>query len=251
MLGSLILSLTVHIGSSSLARRITECLLACNGNPTNHTEDTTMTATMTPDQLDLLGRALRYIEDHPEQWDQRAWGYRNDCGTSGCLAGWVIMLDDPEQQPPVYSRYQDWVINGELPGVAAAKLLGLSDEQESLLFDERNTLSMLRRGVQAVIRNGGVIKYAQLRAEMWNPAGFVYDDHFADVLAGELGLPIGPDLRTLTRMSSLGLSQDDYDLRLQMLSQEGQRIVRERVAIATAAGDWRARVAEWNGRDPF
>lgn len=55
---------------------------------------------MTAPQLneDLLERCLTQIVEHPETWNQQAWGqaerpkHETECGTTHCLAGWAMVL---------------------------------------------------------------------------------------------------------------------------------------------------------------
>ncbi len=46
--------------------------------------------------IDLLDRALAQITEYPETWDQSVWWNVDDCGSTGCLAGWVCELGGAE-----------------------------------------------------------------------------------------------------------------------------------------------------------
>ena len=46
---------------------------------------------MTPEEA--AQKVLDHIELHPEKHDQQAWANTsNACGTTGCIAGWTVML---------------------------------------------------------------------------------------------------------------------------------------------------------------
>jgi len=48
--------------------------------------------------LDRLRRAVEYIEGHPGQFDMDTFvDWRESCGTTACLAGWLVLLEDGEE----------------------------------------------------------------------------------------------------------------------------------------------------------
>jgi hypothetical protein len=48
--------------------------------------------------VDLLRRTLAYIEEHPQEWNQRAWR----CGTTACFAGHAVILDGGRWADPAF-----------------------------------------------------------------------------------------------------------------------------------------------------
>lgn len=42
--------------------------------------------------VDLFVKALDYIEENPDKHDQALWGSATFCGTSHCVAGWILEL---------------------------------------------------------------------------------------------------------------------------------------------------------------
>jgi hypothetical protein len=41
-----------------------------------------------------MQETLKYIEDHPEEWDQGSWAVRTSYGTARCFAGWAVALHE-------------------------------------------------------------------------------------------------------------------------------------------------------------
>lgn len=101
--------------------------------------------------VELLRKALEHITAHPEEWDQAAWAYKTDCGTSCCLAGHVVTLAgkqidfDPDSNMPAHR------VVGEAGSIdqVAANLLDIEPlfeaqfDYEDHLFHEHNTLADL------------------------------------------------------------------------------------------------------------
>jgi hypothetical protein len=114
--------------------------------------------------IERLDRALAQIEAHPELHRQEEWLIKLDCGTGGCLAGWVVMQEYPDAKPAVdaedpLSAYRNTerygvvtfdsvrLPDGRLLNVAdeASRLLGLKVElDQEELFDSVHTLAALR-----------------------------------------------------------------------------------------------------------
>lgn len=44
--------------------------------------------------LELLRAVREQIIEHPEEHNQRHWGAETDCGTTYCVAGWALALND-------------------------------------------------------------------------------------------------------------------------------------------------------------
>lgn len=44
-----------------------------------------------PEAVARLRRVLEFLTEHPQMWDQGSWMSRpTECGTAGCLAGWMV-----------------------------------------------------------------------------------------------------------------------------------------------------------------
>jgi hypothetical protein len=43
----------------------------------------------------LVEKIITQLIDHPELHDQTAWMDETDCGTSHCVAGWAIAIEEP------------------------------------------------------------------------------------------------------------------------------------------------------------
>jgi hypothetical protein len=72
---------------------------------------------------ELAYRVLDQIDAHPERWDQKRWW----CGTSGCFAGWAVVLSDGEDamMNGSYVRVGDRKVHTQ---IRAFELLGISDD---------------------------------------------------------------------------------------------------------------------------
>lgn len=44
----------------------------------------------------LLRKTLEFVSEHPEEWNQRTWGYNFPCGTVGCFAHHACRLSGAE-----------------------------------------------------------------------------------------------------------------------------------------------------------
>ena len=81
----------------------------------------------------LLRRVKKKILDKPMSFDMNMWVMPNnliECGTTGCIAGWVVMLSSPGLQDLVRESrhgYVDW-------SKEATKKLGIEKAQASSLF---------------------------------------------------------------------------------------------------------------------
>lgn len=100
--------------------------------------------------IEKLDAALKYIEEHPEEWDQADWGHRSACGTAGCLAYHVGVLDGAEilwsssESSLEPSRAFVDAIGGKAPSAYAREALRLSTEQSYALFAGGNSLEDLK-----------------------------------------------------------------------------------------------------------
>jgi hypothetical protein len=129
--------------------------------------------------LELAWAALRYIEEHPEEWDQENWGMAAPCGSTFCFAGHVVRLAgytllkadlyrfdegpslelvDAEQVPPEIllkcslrpprSQMNPLDVYTVHTKLLAMHLLGVSDWHAGDLFASRNSLGGLRAYVE-------------------------------------------------------------------------------------------------------
>jgi hypothetical protein len=86
-----------------------------------------------------LARAvLDHLDAHPEAHNQYRWGFRGECGTTACIAGWALILSGYEP-----GRYENLAWDGSIPFIApdgtrlifdqigwqARQLLDLSDAE--------------------------------------------------------------------------------------------------------------------------
>lgn len=109
----------------------------------------------TEKQLDRLEGALLHIQEHPEQWDQSDWIVQDDCGTTACVAGHVVLRENyPVQRVRHYFDAHggfDWLtqvmVDGEWTSMGirdvAQELLGLDNYRATLLFAPSNSLPYL------------------------------------------------------------------------------------------------------------
>jgi hypothetical protein len=107
---------------------------------------------------------LQFIKDHPEKHDQRTWGYKSDCGTTACFAGWTAVLNGYEFYfgRMVFERYYSGVKSLKTgvhssTSTAAAVVLELTCDEAMMLFDGGNTFEELEQMVKN-ISNGDPIE---------------------------------------------------------------------------------------------
>jgi hypothetical protein len=103
-----------------------------------------------------MQETLKYIEDHPQEWDQGVWASRTPCGTACCFAGWAVALHEQGNPEDLF----DFIQNGddvsclrddvESPYAgrdierAAKDCLNIEEEWADALFDGTNSLSDLQ-----------------------------------------------------------------------------------------------------------
>jgi hypothetical protein len=125
--------------------------------------------------LEVFDLAMKQIETYPETWRQSCWGYQAACGTSHCLAGWVVAQaggqmvwwgapDGDEGDSHVALVAEDVVMPGmgepAIPiDLAALRLLDISVGDANALFHPHNTLDDLR-AMGAELRENGRLSYA-------------------------------------------------------------------------------------------
>lgn len=122
---------------------------------------TTLTEADVPElNVAALQEALDYVTDHPERWRQNTWIHRSWYGTTGCLAGNVVLnagyrpsyldvnddhtswvevpTDDPDGVLSLWHHVHVAAVSD-----VARRLLGLSGSQAFRLFRSFNTLDDL------------------------------------------------------------------------------------------------------------
>lgn len=105
----------------------------------------------------LIRAVADVFRDRPQAWQQQEWGSRNSCGTTGCIAGWAVVLTHGAEIPFVSSDSERMVEvwradrSGPCPTVAssgwctceprcvhieeyAATLLDLGEDDAEYLF---------------------------------------------------------------------------------------------------------------------
>ena len=82
----------------------------------------------------LAYKTLDHIKAHPEKWDQGVW----HCGTTHCFAGLVELFTTGEDK----SKARTWDV--------AEEALGVSGEEATDLFYERNTLADLEKIIKTI-----------------------------------------------------------------------------------------------------
>jgi hypothetical protein len=110
--------------------------------------------------VDLLRRTLEHITRHPGDWDQIVWWKDNECGTTGCLAGWAVRL----QYPDAFMPHAELSVAGAPPRHVqeiARDELGLKPVEAIRLFDGGNDLRDLWT-LAAEFTGGAIVPPAEL-----------------------------------------------------------------------------------------
>ena len=112
--------------------------------------------------VELLDRVIAHISSIPSSaeagkgkgdvWNQRSWGYVEECQTSGCIAGWTCILKGRDKG----IKDSDSVSNIQN---TAQQLLGLTNSHADALFDSDNIMSDLLR-IAEVIKAGKKLRRA-------------------------------------------------------------------------------------------
>lgn len=145
---------------------------------------------------DRAVEAMSVIETHPDRHDQGAWrtekgternayeNFRDDplnpeCGTAGCLAGWVAFLDGVRWAGIYNIEFARWYRAADMVSDPdrctcppqdrlctcgnymtvndyASQRLGIDVDEANALFDGDNDLSDLREGVKALMNGENV-----------------------------------------------------------------------------------------------
>lgn len=108
----------------------------------------------------LLRKVMDHITAHPEEYDQREYAVRTDCGTTHCVAGWALALSgrefifralrvcDHRTAADFGWQAELGVVSGDYTHGAAAEALGLKWADAERLFDIDNTLPGVWRIVE-------------------------------------------------------------------------------------------------------
>lgn len=127
----------------------------------------------------LYGEHLKKEAGLPSEWDQGTWGAVTACGTSACIAGKTVLeaggrFCDAEGDFPTIDlrpggrRAFDWVKtpDGRVESIRneASTILGLTPNEESVLFAGHNTYPMASAIIDAIIAGEDVYD-ARHRAE--------------------------------------------------------------------------------------
>lgn len=100
-----------------------------------------------PDHAEIAA-IIGIAEANPDGWDQDAYAHRTDCGTAYCVAGWACHRRGWSMAWDTFG-YANEIIKGngqtERIEIAAARILGLSDDQAEVLFAGYNSLDNLKR----------------------------------------------------------------------------------------------------------
>src|SRR5437763_16587458 len=91
----------------------------------------------------LIACVLEHIEKHPDEYDQNRWCWLKDeqqdgeyCGTTGCVAGWAVLLSTPvEGWKDMPSSRVNTIEMSRFYRDKAASLLGLTYDEANRLFD--------------------------------------------------------------------------------------------------------------------
>jgi hypothetical protein len=89
----------------------------------------------------LLRKELEYVTSHRDQWDQRHWIRRTWCGTTGCLAGNIVLNAGYQPVPDRTSKVvsPDHSAHRSVADVAS-ELLGIDYRQAEQLFHTSNDI---------------------------------------------------------------------------------------------------------------
>lgn len=111
--------------------------------------------------VQLLEEVMTFIDDHPDKHDQMQWlsGRTPDrnpahwCATSGCFAGWAIVLSGVLTEAEIGERVRmnlgdDWCV--QAPQIAQG-ILDIPFEDRTILFHGNNTRENLGLMVKDIV----------------------------------------------------------------------------------------------------
>jgi hypothetical protein len=73
----------------------------------------------------LLRRVVGAMRKDLKHWNQRHWVSKADCGTQGCLAGWIVSIGQTKTLEELFQDAAHGNLSMDFPGTAL-DLLGLS-----------------------------------------------------------------------------------------------------------------------------
>lgn len=111
---------------------------------------------------ELLEVVMQHIEDHPDKHDQG--DYVRDCGTVACFAGWACLLSGWQYVSTYPARVGDGKHEKSIPALAI-ELLGLTEDESEILFDDNNTRPALRLMVKDLVNGDHLRDLDQYVAE--------------------------------------------------------------------------------------
>ncbi len=92
---------------------------------------------------ELAEKVLDHVLLYPEQHDQDVYGGKNSCGTTGCIAGWSMLLSGYTHIMEVFYRPNGFSVFE--PFHEGQKLLGLNDEEARTVFYTFDNASAIKR----------------------------------------------------------------------------------------------------------
>lgn len=127
-----------------------------------------MTDNLPTPNIPLLRKAVEWAEaeaaktDGTCEWDQVAWARKTKCGTSFCIAGYVVMASVPGAVIPnlAFQEEGEWLqldVNGEpesWPDVAQAQL-HITDTEANWLFEANNSITDVRKFAERIAARAG------------------------------------------------------------------------------------------------
>lgn len=136
---------------------------------------------------ELLERIADHIEAVPESWDLSQWAWTADsrdlCDTVGCVAGWAVMLTDPELRYRVATEpfeYENYAWEPQ-----ARELLELTADQASALFASgRWWGTQMHRGGYEPLERVNLIEHDAERGHYYVPLDCVPAKAAAEILRG-------------------------------------------------------------------
>lgn len=116
--------------------------------------------------MPLIENALARIDADPNSWDQRTVAETTDCGTTFCLAGWILNESGYHFNGRNFVSPDGEVLHGTSMATAA-NLTGLNENQELDLFINSigivNTPDDLRSLVKEVVSGGDIYTWQDSR----------------------------------------------------------------------------------------
>lgn len=101
-----------------------------------------------PINVELLEKVRDKIRENPQAHHQANWGFKSECGTTHCIAGWAAALDGAvmDWEEDGFGHWYADYVNGGADHIEsyAKEALGLSSEQAYIFYSSRDeALQML------------------------------------------------------------------------------------------------------------